>query len=264
MLPAENSEEESTIDRRSAHIGIVCSQPSEIDPLLSYVDRQRKYVDEGLTFRGGFIDETIRVAIVEAGAGFARHRQATQTLIAEHNPAWILAVGFSSPLTQELNQGDLSIAEEICDTHGNSRPLKCGLTESKRVLVRKHVVADRHPGTMTERQQLADVTSAAVVDTTSLAVAQVCENGGEGDSAIPFLSIRGIIATMGRDLPDKAVRHLFEPEVEPQGNLLLKVKTRFRKDPELKEWNALAEETSKNLNRYLLSIIRQLAKRLGV
>lgn len=265
MASAESTTpEEPSIDRRSAHVGIVCTQQSEIDPLLSYVDRQRKYVDNGVTFRGGFIDETTRLALVEAGAGFAQHRQATQTLIAEHNPAWVIAVGFSSPLSDELQHGDLSVANEICDTHGNNMALKCGLTESKRVLVRKHVVADSHPLTVAERKSLAEETTAAVVDTTSLAVAQACRNESEPEKSTRFLSIRGIVATADRDLPEKAVQHLFQPETDAGGNLLSKLTGRLRKDPELTEWNQLADETAKNLNRYLLSIVRQLAQKLGV
>ena len=258
---ADSTTEESSIDRRSAHIGIVCTQQTEIEPLLSYVDRQRKYVDSGATFRGGFIDEVTLLAIVEAGSGFAQHRQATQTLIAEHHPAWVMSIGFSSSLTDELQHGDLSVASEICDTHGNTMPLKCGLAESKRVLVRKHVVADAHPSTAAERKNLADETSAAVVDTTSLAVAQACADESEAETSVRFLSIRGIVSTFDRDLPEKAVAHLFQPEAEQGGNLLSKLSGRFRKDPDSKEWTALAEETAKNLNRYALGIIRQLARK---
>ena len=262
MATAENNDEETSIDRRSAHISIVCTQQSEIEPLLSYVDRQRKYVDNGATFRGGFIDETTRVAIVEAGTGFAQHRQATLTLIAEHNPAWIISIGFSSPLTEELKQGDLSVASEICDTHGNNLELKCGLKESKRVLVRKHAVADAHPVTTAERKTLAEQTSAAAVDTTSLAVAQACQNETDAERKVRFLSIRGIVSTFDRDLPAKAVSHLFQPDSDQDGNLLSKLTGRFRKDPELTEWDDLANETAKNLNRYLLGIIRQLAPKI--
>ena len=255
-------DEEQTIDRRSAHIAVVCTQKSEIAPLLAKVDRQRKYVDNDATFRGGFIDETIRVAIVEAGPGFARHRQAALTVIAEHNPAWVMSVGFSSPLTSELKQGDLCLASEICDTHGNSLPVNCRITESKRILVRKHVVADTHPRLQSERSELAASTGAGAVDTTSLAAAQACTNSGEAQKGPRFLSVRGIIGGADLDLPDNAVTHLFEPDASRPTGFLGKITGRFRKDPELAAWDKRAEETAGNLNRFLLATIRQLGDKI--
>ena len=254
--------EEPVIDRRSAHVGIVCTQKSEIAPLLKKLDRQKRYVDKGATFRGGFIDETIRVACVEAGSGFANHRQATLTLIAEHNPAWILSVGFSSPLISELNQGDVCLANEICDTHGNCLPVRCSMKESKRIFVRKHVVADAHPALTAERSALHEASQASAVDTSSMAVAQACVNDETTQVTPRFMSIRGIIGKMNKDLPPKAMTHLFEPDPEKRQNVLLKLTSRFKKDPELAEWDELATETATNLNRFVLGVVRQLAEKL--
>ena len=257
---SDTEQDERPIDRRSAHVGIVCTHKLEIAPLLSRIDRLRKYKDHGAIYRGGFIDETIRVAVVEAGAGFARHRQAALTLIAEHSPAWVLSVGFSSPLSDELKQGDLCLASEICDTHGNFQPVKCVIPESKRVLVRKHVVTDSHPLTQNERSHLHSANDAIAVDTTSLAVAQACAVKNESARATRFLSLRGIVGNADQDLSDRIIEYLFQPDPDKKTSLLGKLKSRFRKDPDLQPWDEVARQTAKNLSRFTLGVVKQLAE----
>jgi hypothetical protein len=85
-------------DRSSADVGIVCTHKGEVKPFLKRVDRSEVTPNGRSTVRGGFLGETIRLAIAEAGEGFASHRAATELLINEHRPAWILSVGFSSSL----------------------------------------------------------------------------------------------------------------------------------------------------------------------
>ena len=259
---SRTDETEPSADRRSAHFGIVCTQAAEVRYLVDRLDRARKYADHGAVFRGGFLEESIRVAIVEAGPGFAQHRQVTQTLIAEHHPAWVLSVGFSSPLTDEAQSGDLCLASEICDTHGNSLPVKCRVSESKRILVRKHVTADRHPASTDERRDLASSTGAAAVDSTSLAVAQMCQPQDDDVPRPQFLSVRGIVGGCGDDLSPKVISHLFEPDTSDRAGLLDRWKQRFRKDPELVPWDPRADETARNLNRFVLATISRLFEKL--
>ncbi len=262
----EGQSEEPVVDRRSADIGIVCTQSTEIRPLLKKLDRVRKYVDGGAVFRGGFLDEVIRVAIVEAGTGFAKHRDAAKTLIAEHHPAWIFSAGFSSPLTDDLKSGDVCLANEICDTHGNSLPVKCSIPERKRIFVRKHIVADSHPHTAERRRALVDSTQSAAVDTTSLAVAQACNEQSVGEDAPPaarFLSIRGIVGAAGDELTPKVVEYLFEPLAKQKAVGFRHLLTRVKPDPGLAPWKKAAEESAINLNRFVLSLITQLGEKLG-
>ncbi|MCP4173205.1 MAG: hypothetical protein GY758_20805 [Fuerstiella sp.] len=259
----QESDEESSIDRRSADIGIICTHSDEIGPLLKVLDRQRKYVDQGATFRGGFLDETIRVAAAEAGAGFAQHRAVTQTLIDEHHPAWVLSVGFGSALTDELNTGDVCLASEICDTHGNSLSVKCPIPETRRVLVRKHVVADGHPQATADKLALAESTGAAVVDTTSLAVAQVCTNLPEDAPRTQFLSIRVIVDAANEAVPGVVAQALFEPSAQQQVTVMRKLTKRFNRDAEHLAWETRATDAAVNLNRFLTSVIRRLAEKIS-
>jgi nucleoside phosphorylase len=253
--------EEPVTDRRSADIGIVCTQTLEVRPLLKKLDRVRKYVDGGAVFRGGFLDEVIRIAIVEAGTGFAGNREVTQTLIAEHHPLWVLSVGFSSPLTDDLQSGDLCLANEICDTHGNSLPVPGLVAESKRIRVGRTVTTDTHPRSSEERHQLRNALDAVAVDTTSLAVAQACQSDDQTETPVRFLSVRAVVGRVDDELTDQAMSSVFEPPPVNRHSVFRQISGKFRREPERVVWEKVTAEATRNLNRFLLSLIRKLAKK---
>lgn len=263
MTDVPEQPEEPTIDRRSADIGIVCTHNAEVKAFVKQLDRVKKYVEGSSVFRGGFINEIVRIAIVEAGPGFALHRRVTETLIEEHNPPWILSVGFSSALTAELQSGDVCLADEICDTHGNSLPVKCRIPESKRIFVRKHVVADKHPGTLDSKSKLNSSTHAVACDTTSLAVAQACNERSTDERPIRFLSIRGIIDAYSEPVTDEGLAFCFEPAVSERPKLVSGLMNKLKPNPSLKPWQDRATDVSLNLNRFLLSTVKQIADKLG-
>lgn len=263
MTDAHEQPEEPTIDRRSADIGIVCTHAAEVNAFVKQLDRVKKYAEGSSIFRGGFINEVVRVAIVEAGPGFAVHRRVTETLIEEHNPPWILSVGFSSALTAQLQSGDVCLANEICDTHGNALPVNCKIPESRRIFVRKHVVADHHPRTAEEKKALNTYTEAVACDTTSLAVAQACNERSTEERPIRFLSIRGIIDSETETLTSEGLTYCFEPVVGDRPKLVSGLMNRFKPNPALKPWQDRANDVSLNMNRFLLSTVKQIADKLG-
>ena len=247
------SEQESGTDRVSADIGIVCTHQEEIQPFLKRLDRKRKYMDQGVLFRGGFLDETIRVAVVEAGPGFAVHRTAAQILIEEHQPKWTIAVGFSSGLTETLRTGDLSLANQICDTHGNSLDVKCPIPSSKRIIIGRHVVADTHPLGCEQKQHLAQSSQAIAVDTTSLAVAQVCS-----EQTARFLSIRAVVDAAGDDIRNEVAESIFAPTQKTGVSAFTGVLSQFRQPADVKQWQQQARQSAGNLDHFLTGVIKQL------
>ncbi|MCH2210447.1 MAG: hypothetical protein MK110_04040 [Fuerstiella sp.] len=249
--------EEKTPDRSTAHVGLVCTHGRELTSLLSRLDRRRCYSQEQMRFTGGFFDTDIRVAIVEAGAGFAAHRKATEVLVKEHAPAWVVSTGFSSSLAKDVRAGDLSLADTIRDTHRQCLKLNCPIPESKHATIRTHLVTDSHPATSEQKQQWSAETAASAVDTTSLAVAQICQA-----SHIPCLSIRAIIDDLQEEMPESVLNALFEPDSPSAGNPISRWVSNLRQSKEEKQWFARAESAAQHLDRFLSGVIRQLGDHL--
>ncbi len=247
-----------TTDRSTAHIGLVCTHALELKSLHGQLDRHRRYSDGGMRFTGGFLGPSIRVAIVEAGTGFASHRKATELLVKEHTPAWILSTGFSSSLADDVRAGDLCLASEIRDTHGQQLELSCPIPESKHATLRRHLCSDHHPVVSDEKRQLAGEYSVSAADTASLAVAQVCEAAGTR-----CLSIRAIIDGPDEDLPRPIVEALFEPtSSELARNPVSRWLRGLRQPQEVKGWMSRAETVAGRLEHFLSGVIRQLGEQL--
>ena len=252
-------EEAGRTDRRTTDFGVICSQRAEVKGLLRHIDRQRRYTDDGITFRGGFIRETIRVAIVEAGNGFARHRKAAEILIREHSPRWVLSVGFSSALEESIRPGDLVLANSIQDTHGNSIEVPCRVPSSRRVHVGGWVVADQHPHRQSEKQSLAAAGDLIAVDTVSLAVAQVCR-----DADVKFMGIRAVLDTLNEEMPDLACEMLFRPSGKAWGGALGGVVKSLRRASILNDWRKRSQDAAEHLGTYSGTVIVRIAEKLNL
>jgi len=251
----DSSAEETATDRSTAHVGLVCAHALELRTFLNRLDRRRRYADGGAKFTGGFFEESIRVAVVEAGAGFAAHRRATETLIAEHRPAWVISTGFSSSLAEDVHAGDLSLATSIRDTHGQRLEVTCPIPESRHATLRPHLVTDSHPRTVADKRQLAIDHDAGAVDTASLAVAQTC-----AETNTRFLSIRAVIDDVSEDMPPAAIEVLLEPQGEGRRNPVSSWISGFRQSPDVKPWISRAATASGRLDRFLTGVIRQLGE----
>lgn len=248
---------DSRSDRRTADFGIVCSHRAEIKGTLRQIDRVRRYSDEGCNFSGGFLRETSRVALVEAGNGFARHRRATEILIREHRPRWVLSVGFCSALSPDIRAGDLVLASHLADTHGNEMDVACRIPESRRVHVGHVVVADSHPMTQESKTQLAESSRAIAVDTVSLAVAQVCH-----EQNVRFLCIRGVVDAFDEWIPERAGELVFAPTSRAWGGALGGMARSLGRVGELNEWRKRTKVTSEHLGQFVSGVLLRIAEHL--
>jgi adenosylhomocysteine nucleosidase len=186
-----------TDDLAHADIGLVAALPIEISAFMDRCDKVRRYKGNGLTFRGGRYDE-IRIACVEGGMGFAKARTATQAIIDAHSPPWVLSVGFSGALHDDLQFGDIVIADSICDTHGQELflDLKMAANPQAGLHVGRLLTTDHIVRTMQEKRDLGAKHQAIAVDLESLAVAQVCR-----DAKVRFMAVRVISDDLTADLP---------------------------------------------------------------
>jgi len=246
---------EPPVDRSSAHIGIVCTHKGELKPFLKRVDRQRSYTERKMTIRGGFLGETIRIVIAEAGEGFALHRAATELLVNEHRPSWILSTGFSSSLSPEVQPGDLAVANEISDTHATLLPVKCTIAARKRIHVGRLIVADHHPITPDNKAVLRERFPGLAVDTCSLAVAQVCQ-----ERNVRFLAIRAIVDSLDEQIPEQAAPMIFHPNSRALGSALGTMFKGLRKMSEMNAWRERANSTAEHLDQFLTGIVEQIAE----
>ncbi len=188
---------EASVDLAHADIGLVAALPIEVAAFMDRCDRVKKYKGNGLVFRGGKYDQ-IKIACVEGGMGFARARTATQALIDAHSPGWILSVGFSGALHEEMHCGDIVMANAICDTHGQQLfvDLKMQSNPQAGLYVGKVLTVDHVVRSVDEKRELAAKYEAIACDLESLAVAQVCR-----DSKVKFMAIRVISDDLTADLP---------------------------------------------------------------
>ena len=247
--------EEAAPDRSSADIGIICTHKGEVKPFLKRLDRTRSYSEKRIKVRGGFLGETSRIVVVEADEGFAAHRAATELLIAEHRPTWILSVGFSSSLSEEVQPGDLVIANEISDTHVNSLPVKCNIPARKRIHVGRLIVADSHPVTPSEKQLLRERFPGLAADTGSLAVAQVCQ-----ERDIRFLAIRVAVDSIDEEIPEQAASMIFHPTSRAIGSALGVIVKGLRKFAIMNQWRERTNHAASNLDRFVTGIVEQIAE----
>lgn len=245
-------------DRTTADVGLVCSQHAEVRGTLRQLDRVRKYTDDGITILGGFLRETTRVAIVEAGNGYARHRHGAEVLIREHRPRWVFSIGFSSALSSKVAPGDLVLANHLADTHGNSLDVNCKVPESQRIHVGKVLVADQHPLTVAEKQRLAEQSEAIAVDTVSLAVAQICH-----EQQVRFLSIRGIVDGLEEQMPERAAELAFAPTSRAWGGVIGGAVRNLKTIYELNEWRTRIRTTSDHVGQFVCSAVLRIAEKLN-
>lgn len=184
-------------DKAHADIGFVAALNIEVAPFLQRCLGPRKYVGGNFTFRGGRYHEA-RVVLVESGPGFARARRATLALIDAHTPRFVVSCGFSGALQPGIDVGDIIMANEIVDTHGQQLPLTMDIPDQlpKRVHSGKLVVSDELVSSVEEKLALGKAHDALAVDMESLAVGQVCRDAGVG-----FMAIRVISDDVSRDLP---------------------------------------------------------------
>ncbi|MFM7056090.1 MAG: hypothetical protein ACKO2P_04115 [Planctomycetota bacterium] len=244
-------------DKASAHIGLCCIHRGELRPFLKRLDRQKSYVHDRSRFLGGFLGETTRIVVAEAGTSYPRHRAAAEWLVETHHVPWMLSVGFSSSLSPDVHSGDLVLADEIVDTHGNTMPVRCTLKPQKRVHVGRLVVADKHPFDRAAKLSLAQSGNALAADTTSLAAAQICY-----ERNVRFLAIRAIIDECDDEIPEVAANMLLRADSQAWGGALGSLFKGLQAAKELREWRNRAITAGSHLDRFLAGVVDQITELL--
>ncbi len=253
---SESSASQRATDRSLADVGIVCTHKGELKTFLRRVDRQKSYRENSMTIRGGFLGETNRIVIAEAGYGFARHRAATEWLADKHKPEWILAVGFSSSLAQAVVPGDIVLADQIRDNHGNELPVRCTLKARKRIHVGRMACPDTRPLTTADKQALAESSAAIAADPGAMAVVQVCQ-----EREIRCLVVRAIVDGFSEDVPEAAAGMVFRADSRSKGSVLGNLFGGLSAAAsELKVWRDRGVDAERHLDRFLAGVTEQISE----
>lgn len=241
-------------DFSHADIGIVCALSLELKAFLNRCEKVRSYTGGDFKFRGGFYDD-IRIVVAESGTGFANARRATQAMIDAHSPRWILSCGFSGALIPKMKIGNIIVANDIMDTHGQSFLIEHGMSDNREhgLYVDKTVTSDKIVRLIKEKKELAEETGAVAVDMESLAVAQIAKESGT-----KFLSVRVISDDLSADLPAEVLSIMGENSKVRIGAALTSIWNRPGSVKDLWQLREQAVKASEKLATFLDGVVTQL------
>lgn len=244
----------SESDSSQADIGIVSALPIELAQFMDRCKRVKHYKGEDLTFRGGRYDG-IRVVVAESGMGYARARKATQAMVDAHKPKWILSSGFSGALLPTMKIGQVVMANEIVDQHGQHKSINLTLSsdEANGLFVGRLLTADEMVRTVEQKQQLHEKHEAIAVDMESLAVAQVAAETKTG-----FMAVRVISDDMSADLPSEILSIIGDTGAVRVGAALTSIFKRPESVKDMLHLRSNAQAAAKSLATFLDGVVHQL------
>lgn len=244
----------SESDSSRADIGIVSALPIELAQFMDRCERVKHYRGEDLTFRGGRYDG-IRVVVAESGIGYARARKAAQAMVDAHKPKWILSSGFSGALLPTMKIGQVVMANEIVDQHGQHTSINLTLPsdEANGLFVGRLLTADEMVRTVGQKQQLHEKHEAIAVDMESLAVAQVAAETKTG-----FMAVRVISDDMSADLPPEVLSIFGDTGAVRVGAALTSIFKRPESVKDMLHLRTNAQAAAKSLATFLDGVVHQL------
>lgn len=244
----------SDSDSARADIGIVSALPIEMGQFLDRCERIKHYKGNDLVFRGGRYDG-IRIVVAESGMGFARARKASRALIDAHQPKWILSSGFSGALLPDMKIGQIVMANEIVDQHGQQTDIDLSLESDPEngLYVGRILTVDELVRTVEEKRQLHEKHEAIAVDMESLAVAQVA-----AESKVGFMAVRVISDDMSADLPSEVLSILGDTGAVRIGAALSSIVKRPESFKDMMHLRSSAQAAAKSLATFLDGVVHQL------
>ncbi len=170
-------------------IGITFALPAESSDLVRQL-RQVETVD-GLLF-GQIGDRD--VAVVHTGVGSENCNQRLEILLHKARPQFVIASGFAGAINQQLQIGDLILAENFSDPSllGLAREILRDRKATPIKLFTSSSIID----SISQRNEIARGSGAAAVDMETGAILAICKAHG-----MPLLSLRAITDTLNDPFP---------------------------------------------------------------
>ncbi|MDD4267664.1 MAG: hypothetical protein PHN77_05525 [Thermoguttaceae bacterium] len=198
----EEAERDSTEpERRKSDVGVVFALRIEaggLEDLLSEVVTVRGPL---FTLRRGLAGSR-RIVLAESGPGAAAAARAAETLIAAHQPDWLISAGFAGALNEDVKRHDLLLADSVIRPDGARIAIHlpidpANLPGCPNVHVGGLCTADRIIRLPDEKRKLGEESAALAVDMETFAVAEVCRRRN-----LPLIAARIISDAVGDQLPD--------------------------------------------------------------
>jgi len=179
-------------------IGLVAAMPLESRALLRLVKGVKHTHLEKLTFNSFSISD-LTCVLVTSGMGVRRASQAAQSLLEIFSPHLLISFGIAGAVEEELNIGDVVLAEAFCQLEqislGSVKKLAEWPGPAQEAVER--ILTDRGKrlylgttvtttGSQVSGEQLSGITH-PVLEMETAGIASVAAQGG-----IPFLSLRAI------------------------------------------------------------------------
>jgi adenosylhomocysteine nucleosidase len=164
----------------------------------------------------------LSVLVLETGVGPANVARVLDWLLAKpkfgpvpYEPGLLIFAGFAGALTDTLKIGDIILADEIVDVHGNTWqptwPAELGGDPWTPPLQRGRLVSVDHLlGSVEDKRRLATQHQALAVEMESAAFAQRCVQAG-----VPFACVRAISDTVDTPLSPELVTLLAGGSASP-------------------------------------------------
>jgi adenosylhomocysteine nucleosidase len=200
-----------------------------------------------------------QVVVAETGVGRSAATRATQALIDQFQPPWIISTGFAGSLSDDVQRGHVLMVDRIVDEQGVELTTGFALDEAARSAARglhvgRLLTVDRLIRDAEQRRALGVQFSALACDMETLAVAQVC-----AARKVRFMAIR-IISDAVNDILPAEVEKLMESS-SLAGKLGVATSALWRRPSLAKDLWKLREtaiETSDRLAKFLTGVVQQL------
>ena len=228
-------------------IAITFALPTESSGFRARLDE--KQAQPGLVF--GTINEKA-VAICHTGVGGKHCNDRMEQLLHKARPTLVISSGFAGAVTEQLQPGELILAENFSDLVVLARAREI-LSDHKARVVKLFTSASILDS-ISERNEIARASGAAAVDMETGSISEICKAHG-----VPLLSLRAITDTPAEPLPAPAdVLFDIEAQRTKYGRLLTYL---FRHPDSIVKLTAFSRRIAKvrgKLTDALVTLIRDL------
>jgi adenosylhomocysteine nucleosidase len=253
----EAGDSESAEDLR-CDVAVIFSRAAEMGAMIDLLSGPVRIHGHGFKVHRGDLAGR-RVVVVESGPGIAAAARATQAVIDGHSPQWLIAAGFASALADDVQRGNIIMADSVADAGGRRLTIDLAMdpesaASMRGLLLGRLLTLDELPRDTSEKQELATKHEALAADTASFAVLDVCR-----EAKVRCLAVRIVSDAVADQLPADIERLMEEKSIARK--LGAATGTIWRRPSSVKDWWQIREDALKSADRlakFLASMIAQL------